>query len=755
MNALTVIDEIIGSLSRGGPGREATFWTKTRELPTHIRECGSLLGIQEVKPTVWLLPGESAYDAFYLTRAVLEVLNDNLPRIGLLPLEDQFDLFLKTRNWPQEKFISFAKYFTAWPMARYLQNTLPRRPDGFPGNPLVFGGKIRRILKNRLVSFNDKNTALWLSFLQGVKRGAAPVTKNNVREAMLKHRERLSTVPLYDWFDLSEFEPYFARFYAAYKAPRPALFEASTSASFQAKRDEGGAREYLRRRYYETKHGEPLLHMVETRPGVVEEVRGLAVPPFSVVLADAAEAPTDVMVSAVLEPLKVRLISKGDSSRYWISKFVQKGLWKHLQRYPQFVLTGRPLLISDLHDLLDREERLGLSFDQWVSGDYSAATDGLNLHYTKMAFEASLAESKYEKDLKDVLRSVLYEQRLHYPDAMNPGDLDPVDQANGQLMGSILSFPILCAVNLVGYWISIEEYLGRRVKMKYLPVLINGDDILFRANNEFYQLWQYNIERLGFTLSLGKNYIHSSMLTINSQMYRYSAENKRFKQIGFLNTGLLTGQSKVTGRQNAKLAPIWALYNETVHSSAQPQRTHRRFLHYHKEAIARFTGRGEYNLFLPVERGGLGFMPPLGLKFKLTSFQRRYAGFMESYYRDQLEAGQVPSMDSVALVRESARPQIEFFHKPDLVLVHAVGPRQQHVEPYLPRMYKYPILSQGDPTETSVPIVRLPRRSKVRFKESTSRRLSTEEAMSWPWILAERRTDRVKLLMTSSQRSGK
>jgi hypothetical protein len=73
-------------------------------------------------------------------------------------------------------------------MARYLHNPLPKRPMGFPSNNLVFKGVIRRILKNRLVSFNKSNTRLWSGYLQGVKRGCARVSEEFVLESMIKHK---------------------------------------------------------------------------------------------------------------------------------------------------------------------------------------------------------------------------------------------------------------------------------------------------------------------------------------------------------------------------------------------------------------------------------------------------------------------------------------------------------------------------------------------------------------------------------------
>jgi len=117
--------------------------------------------------------------------------------------------------------------------------------------------------------------------------------------------------------------------FSEFEYPRERLHEATTSASFQTKRSEGGARGLIQR---ELEEG--LLLMYESRPGKVVEVRGPIVPTFGEVLRRAETSPKDVMVSAVLEPLKCRLITKGDTYRMWLSRYYQKALWRYLQNFP-------------------------------------------------------------------------------------------------------------------------------------------------------------------------------------------------------------------------------------------------------------------------------------------------------------------------------------------------------------------------------------------------------------------------------------
>jgi hypothetical protein len=98
-----------------------------------------------------------------------------------------------------------------------------------------------------------------------------------------------------------------------------------------------------------------------------------------------------------------------------------------------------------------------------------------------------------------------------------------VYQENGQLMGNPLSFPILCVCNYVAYHVSWEQYLGRELTVKEVSqlhyVLINGDDILFRSNPEHYSVWKRVVDSVGLTPSVGKNFFHSRVAQINSELF--------------------------------------------------------------------------------------------------------------------------------------------------------------------------------------------------------------------------------------------
>jgi hypothetical protein len=214
--------------------------------------------------------------------------------------------------------------------------------------------------------------------------------------------------------------------------------------------------------------------------------------------------------------------------------------------------------------------------------------------------------------------------------------LDEFEQTNGQLMGSPLSFPILCIINLLAYWSAMEEYLGYRTPFWKLPCLINGDDILFRSNAEFYLIWQKWITIVGFTLSPGKNYISPHFLTVNSVSYLYSQKLRSFRKIPFLNTGILLEHapgvltSPIVAMSMAErkiIVPFIDKMEYVIHSSGDPERTFRRYVHYNLDKIKSVTQQGNYTLFGHPQTGGLGLSSLEGIRY--THFQVKYSQFLK------------------------------------------------------------------------------------------------------------------------------
>jgi len=378
---------------------------------------------------------------------------------------------------------------------------------------------------------------------------------------------------------------------------------------------------------------------------------------------------TNVEIIPLKEPLKIRTISKGNALKYWLAKPMQRMMRDLTRKYPQMALTGGPLESQHLEWLWTMTDQvrdrvapfrpdLDLDFTHVVSGDYKGATDGLDIHATKMAFETVLSmvelpcqgsmalnsdsdfvqidRTEVSEMWKNSLRDVLYEQLLHYP----KGGPDATPQTNGQLMGSNLSFPILCVVNLIGYWMTLEEYTGLKFEPNHLPVLINGDDILFRTprprpddKTSFYEIWKKNISALGFELSVGKNYIHDQVFTVNSECYVISGGKESppsFRRVRHLDVGLLTNNNACARLEN-RVLPLADRIQQVLDGAHDKGRVWRRLKHYYREELKSWMQVGRhttFNVFAAVALGGLGVKAPCGVDPCFTKFQRRMAGFL-------------------------------------------------------------------------------------------------------------------------------
>jgi hypothetical protein len=600
-------------------------------------------------------------------------------------------------QWSEIDFVPNAKYWKDWPLARFLQNPLPPMPTSWKRSAMsaLFSGETGRYLRRLAVYPADRSDSMHyyraVFGLAQSKRGFAQVPSSFIAKSMNKHATQLSTPPTSDP-DLISAKLFAETFFKGFRCPKifSALphIEGSTKACVENSREGGGAREFLRTLTAEyhglyTTESDVLIRMFNPNGYQVVEERGL--PPLTAgdwrVLAlsytpaksrsylsphthdkiekllieqpDAAGLPY-ARVASVLEPLKVRLITAMDAVRTHVSRPLQVALWKYLRSSPVFQLIGEPVTEAIIHALIERHRKNGGGEDPFVSGDYSAATDGLDIRLSKVILEVILDNLDPEdQPYREVIASSLLEQVLIYPSWTK---IDPVVQKNGQLMGSVLSFPLLCLANLFAYIQSLpnaSDILKSRRLMDRLAVLVNGDDILFRSSDIHYENWSREISKVGFNKSVGKNFRHPRFFTVNSIPieYRPALTPAQFwrgwswadmddstipwlvSQVptvliaGFLNVGLLTGQAKLTGREALGALPLSGWHAGSVLSALNPSQAHKWFLKYHKIEILKQTrfGSTTLNIFAHPLLGGLGFSVPPGIEPRFSPEQRRIA----------------------------------------------------------------------------------------------------------------------------------
>jgi len=477
--------------------------------------------------------------------------------------------------------------------------------------PLLFTGSVRRFLRNRLVSLSDKQQHLFWSFAQA-KRCADVVDETFILKSLHKHRAAMSKVSGGVDVELKgQIADKFCQIIKGLKFEQLGrVHEYSSSACWENGTKGGGGKLHLLTEFVSlgyTSNDELLKMSFHPRSGVSER-RGFATMLLSDMVDECPIGDAKAMVYPICEPLKVRNITKGKSLPYAISKGFQIDLHTHMRKMFQFDLIGRPLDITDIEDLVSRSPD-GI----FASGDFSAATDNVKIELTKLFLELCLAYLRFQCPSVDpryvgILQDVLYEHEIHYPKVLVDEDpLPPVMQQNGQLMGSVLSFPVLCAINLAIYWIAVEPDVK---KLKDLNVKINGDDILFRTTQEKYNRWLEFVPKAGLTPSPGKNFFHSKYCTVNSEMF--SVHNNKVKSIPFYNVGMLMGRSKVA-RSGDKAKPVHCIHADAILGAYNKVRANDRFLHYNALKLQQcsLTPDGAaLNYFLPRELGGLGMKVP-------------------------------------------------------------------------------------------------------------------------------------------------
>jgi len=145
--------------------------------------------------------------------------------------------------------------------------------------------------------------------------------------------------------------------------------------------------------------------------------------------------------------------------------------------------------------------------ETFVSGDYESATDFLNTVVQKEVLAQILLRTTTVPN--GVSRMAM--DSLSYPISHRMGGRDVVDdQRSGQMMGYLLSFPLLCLTNYITFTYCIP---------RNVPVKVNGDDIVFRATEQERKKWVEGVGKSGLVLSVGKTLVNKRFFTVNSALF--------------------------------------------------------------------------------------------------------------------------------------------------------------------------------------------------------------------------------------------
>jgi hypothetical protein len=168
----------------------------------------------------------------------------------------------------------------------------------------------------------------------------------------------------------------------------------------------------------------------------------------------------------------------------------------------------------------------------YLSADFSAATDGLPIEVA----EAIIDELAFLSPQS--LSGILSAARASLRPAISGLSTSVVIPTTGQLMGNLLSFPLLCMQNYIAAcW--VDERVG-----EVTPKLINGDDLAVEASEVWCREYRLSAPGLGLTLNEKKTGYSSSFVTMNSTYL-----NLNFKIIPFVKCrSLFTFDPRQVGR---------------------------------------------------------------------------------------------------------------------------------------------------------------------------------------------------------------
>jgi len=560
-----------------------------------------------------------------------------------------------------EKYIKYLLCLHSARSFEQLEVPKPFRSD--LDSSLYHGLTGRRIRRNN----GDMSSLKRGMAILAAKRATAKVSEEFQEQTYHDHADRLSAEPkpLPEWF-----EPVAERVVSAVirrYEPSPGYLAPSPNGQFKIRRKDLGAYSTLRCaevQFYGDRYSDnvivkksiafqlcfdDLVRMYE-RAGVVKELRirgyGLVYENLELALISSPFEPIEAQPSAICEPLKVRTITKGSRKKYYAGRYLQKWLWKCLGNSDIYRLTGRPLYADDLNSMYRKIRRLGLESlglqYKFLSGDYSAATDYLSSEVSNCLWEMISRKGKLSDFETFLGHQLLTKHRLEYPKYLG---IPPRMQKNGQLMGSPVSFPILCMANAVANVYYLESVLKRQLTWDEIPLLINGDDVATIIIDGTYDLWCSITESIGLIRSPGKNYIHDKMWMINSRAYvlQEAEDYERtsflpacvFRPVPFVNPGLLKGVGRVMTEDGDDMEDgasglaqrCWELLDAAGNVDAHRDELITEFVRYNNSRLSKIAYPG-MSYFVPRGLGGLG-LPARSLEV-ISDGARRLATYLSS-----------------------------------------------------------------------------------------------------------------------------
>jgi hypothetical protein len=513
------------------------------------------------------------------------------------------------------KLSAFFSYHISEKDKEHIQDDLP--PCIFSENVIdkpniLIGGKFHRwFLRLKYGACRSCFVSFLATVLIGIKKGCPRASEDGLFSAQLETFEKLTKVPAYPWPEDETRDEFLGSLDTAIDRVVDEVFShvrvtkkqlmkmnfPSTSANYIRSRSEHGGvaeilnelansrfdvpiplvREGWKRTFDEVKMDWELKKVLMwDAEGVAESERQQEIAFWRMLLAARAE---DNIVDTVALPeaLKIRVITKGSPRRAYVLKPLQKFLHTHLRKHRVFSLIGETVTPELIFDRIGRL----LPGEKFLSGDYKDATDGLFSRFSERAANRILSHifSDWPDDEESLnfisIYSSLFLESLTRHSVQRPkreleGDDEFLPQRNGQLMGSITSFPILCIVNAAICRTAMEYDKNRKISLKKIRLIVNGDDCLFPCGERGLSMWKWVCGQYGMKPSVGKFYYNGRYLNINSTSYSYDPDRPQgavvetlqgmnirsmvnpYEHVKFINFGLLLMKKRSGGAKGVE-----------------------------------------------------------------------------------------------------------------------------------------------------------------------------------------------------------
>lgn len=310
-------------------------------------------------------------------------------------------------------------------------------------------------------------------------------------------------------------------------------------------------------------------------------------------------------VAGIPEPLKVRLVTR----QSWVLSLlmpIQRAWHSAMRVLPVYQLIGGLPVAQAIRGLSLQKGQ------KFVSGDYEAATDNIYLNYTEYAARAMLDRTKIVlpaglEGFESLIRRIAIRSLTEITVDL---EKHSVPVTRGQMMGHILSFPLLCLLNRSASCLAIPRERFMRV---------NGDDVLFPASAREYESWKLSTSYVGLKFSLGKNYYSRDLALINSEFYTWSKDQGCLVALPVPNVGLLGYQREMIDPETGLQILPWDQYGEIWNAFERtlgPSQWHKGLALFKKRypSLAAFPGP----LLGPRALGALGGTVPSDWQFRRT-----------------------------------------------------------------------------------------------------------------------------------------